>query len=330
MASKRKIRIGFIGCGGIARGHYDRLSKMPEAKVVALNDTNPQSLARFIERCPSAAKLPVFSDYRQMLEQVPLDAVEIATPHTLHYEQAMACLERGLHVLLEKPMVCTVRHAKALIAAAKKQQKVLEISYQRHFGGFYRHVRAAIARGEIGKVHFITAQQSQEWLTNTRGSWRQQQCLSGGGQLNDSGSHLLDIVLWMTNLKPAEVFAFIDYCGTEVDILSALSVRFQGGALANFSVVGHAVGWWEDVSIWGDKGGFFIRNDGHLYLQQQGKTTDISDRTQGAGSADANFIDAILGRAEVAVPGVCGLRVIQLTEAAWESARTGQPAAVKR
>jgi len=329
LAKKEKIRVGFIGCGGIARGHFDRLSKIPEAKVVALNDNNPKSMARFVERCPGAAKLPVYQDYRKMLDEVPLEAVEIATPHTLHFEQAIECLERGLHVLLEKPMVCTVPHAKALIAKAQEKGKVLEVSYQRHFAGAYRYVRQAVAAGDIGKLHFVTALQAQEWLVNTRGSWRQTQALSGGGQLNDSGSHLLDIVLWMTDLVPDEVFAFIDNCGTEVDILSAVSVRYEGGALGTFSVVGHSTGWWEDIAVWGDTGAFYIR-DGKLLLQQGGKVADISDRCQGAGSADANFIDAILGRAEVQVPGLCGLRVIQLTEAAWKSGASGKPVQVEK
>lgn len=333
MASKNKIRVGFIGCGGIMRGHFDRVSKNPHAQIVALSDNSDASMGRFVERCPSAKGLPVYCDYREMLAKEKLDAVEIATPHTLHFEQAMAAFDKGLHVLLEKPMVCSVAHAKKLLKKAEETGKVLQVSYQRHFGGAYRYVRQAIAKGEIGKVHFVTAQQSQEWYRNQQGAWRQKACLSGGGQLNDSGSHLLDIVLWMTDLVPAEVFAFIDNFDTEVDILTAMSVKYRGGAMGTFSVVGHSTFWWEDISIWGDKGGFFIRNGGEFVMRDEnGKNVDVKAQADkmDAGDPDTNFINAILGKEEVQVPGVCGLRVIQLTEAAWQSGKTGQVAKVKR
>lgn len=329
-SKQKKIRVGFIGCGGIARGHFMRMSAIPQVEIVALNDTSPKSIERLIERCPQAAGLPVYSDYKEMLDKVPLDAVEIATPHTLHFEQAMAALDHDLHVLLEKPMVCSVAHAKALMKKAEEKGKVVQISYQRHFGGAYRYVREAIARGEIGPVHFVTAQQSQEWYKSQQGAWRQSLALSGGGQLNDSGSHLLDIVLWMTDLVPAEVFAYIDNLDTEVDILTAMSVKFDNGALATFSVVGHSTLWWEDVSIWGDQGAFFIRNGGAFFMNKKGETTELTGKIKDAGNPDANFVDAILGKDEVQVPPVCGLRVIQLTEAAWESGRTGKPAKVKK
>jgi predicted dehydrogenase len=318
--SAGRIRVGFIGCGGIATGHFKRLLEVPEAEVVALNDTSQESLKRFIERAPQAAALPTFADYRQMLDQVEMDAVEIATPHTMHFEQAMECLNRGLHVLLEKPMVCCVDHAKQLIAKANEKNLVVVVSYQRHYDGGYRYVRAAVQKGVLGKLHFISAMQAQNWYPGP--GWRGDPELSGGGQLNDSGSHLVDIILWTTGLVPDEVFAYIENLGARVDILSALSVRFEGGALANISVVGHSPGWWEDFSIWGDKGAIYLRG-GKILLQKDGKVEDVTDQGKSAGNADLNFIQAILGKAEVQSGPVGGLRVIQLTEAAWDSAKKG-------
>ena len=130
-----KIRVGFIGCGGNASGHLGRMLGIPEAQVVALCDVDQASLQRAKERNPQAAELPEFTHYQEMLEQVELDAVEISTPHTLHFEQIMAALDKGLHVLTEKPMVCTVDHARQVIAKAEATGKVLMISYQRHLGG---------------------------------------------------------------------------------------------------------------------------------------------------------------------------------------------------
>lgn len=321
-----KIRVGFIGCGGIATGHFKRLLELPEAEIVALNDTSEESLKRFIERVPEAKGLPQFADYKQMLDAVPMDAVEIATPHTVHFEQAMEALNRGLHVLLEKPMVCRVADAKQIIETAKKKKLVVVVSYQRHYDGGYRYIREAVEKGVLGKVHFVSAMQAQNWYPGP--GWRGDPALSGGGQLNDSGSHLIDIILWTTGLVPEEVFGYIENLGARVDILSALSVRFEGGAIANISVVGHAPGWWEDFSIWGDKGAIYLRG-GKILLQKDGKTEDITEQGKGAGNADRNFIEAILGKAEVQSGPIGGLRVIQLTEAAWESGKQGCAVKVK-
>ena len=326
-----KIRVGFIGCGGNASGHIGRVLDIPEAEVVALCDVDQASLQRAKERNSQAADLPEFTHYQEMLEQVELDAVEISTPHTLHFEQIMAALDKGLHVLTEKPMVCTVDHARRVIAKAEETGKVLMISYQRHLQAQYRYVRNQIAAGELGDIQFISALQDQKWYQGTIGLWRQQMALSGGGQLNDSGSHLLDIALWMTGLEVAEVQAYMEYFDSEVDINSALSLRFGNGALGTIAVVGNSPtgGIWEDITIWGTKAVVYIRQGQIFYKTQHSNEVYEVNNLPGSTTPDQNFIDAILGRDQVQVPPECGLRVIELTEAAWASAASGQPVKVK-
>ena len=326
-----KIRVGFIGCGGNASGHIGRVLDIPEAEVVALCDVDQGSLQRAKERNSQAAELPEFTHYQEMLEQVELDAVEISTPHTLHFEQIMAALDKGLHVLTEKPMVCTVDHARQVIAKAEETGKVLMISYQRHLQAQYRYVRNQIAAGELGDIQFISALQDQKWYQGTIGLWRQQMALSGGGQLNDSGSHLLDIALWMTGLEVAEVQAYMEYFDSEVDINSALSLRFRNGALGTIAVVGNSPtgGMWEDITIWGTKAVVYIRQGQIFYKTQHSNEVYEVNNLPGSTTPDQNFIDAILGRDQVQVPPECGLRVIELTEAAWASAASGQPVKVK-
>lgn len=326
-----KIRVGFIGCGGNASGHIGRVLDLPEAEVVALCDVDQASLQRAKERHAQAEELPEFTHYQEMLEQVELDAVEISTPHTLHFEQIMAALDKGLHVLTEKPMVCTVDHARQVIAKAEETGKVLMISYQRHLQAQYRYVRNQIAAGELGDIQFISALQDQKWYRGTIGLWRQQMALSGGGQLNDSGSHLLDIALWMTGLEVAEVQAYMEYLDSEVDINSALSLRFRNGALGTIAVVGNSPtsGMWEDITIWGTKAVVYLRRGQIFYKTQYSNEMYEVNNLPGSTTPDQNFIDAILGRDQVQVPPECGLRVIELTEAAWASAASGQPVKVK-
>lgn len=326
-----KIRVGFIGCGGNASGHMGRVLEIPEVEIVALCDPSEQSIGRARERHAAIADLPVFTDYRDLLASVEVDAVEISTPHTTHYEQIMDSLDKGAHVLTEKPMVCSVEHARAVIAKAEAVGRVLMVAYQRHLMPHFRFIRNQIRCGELGEIQFIAALQDQGWYRGTAGTWRQQQSLSGGGQLNDSGSHLIDIILWMTGLEPAEVQAYVENFDSEVDINSALSVRFTNGALCNFSVVGNSPvrGMWEDITIWGSKAVIYVRN-GQLTYKVAGSDEVLEPAgLPGASDPDRNFVDAILGRDEIQVPAQCGLRVIQLTEAAWESARTGGPAKVK-
>ena len=326
-----KIRVGFIGCGGNASGHIGRVLDIPEAEVVALCDVDQASLQRAKERNSQAAELPEFTHYQEMLEQVELDAVEISTPHTLHFEQIMAALDKGLHVLTEKPMVCTVDHAHQVIAKAEETGKVLMISYQRHLQAQYRYVRNQVAAGELGDIQFISALQDQKWYLGTMGLWRQQMALSGGGQLNDSGSHLLDIALWMTGLEVAEVQAYMEYFDSEVDINSALSLRFRNGALGTIAVVGNSPtgGIWEDITIWGTKAVVYLRRGEVFYKTQHSNEVYEVSNLPGSTTPDQNFIDAILGRDQVQVPPECGLRVIELTEAAWASAASGQPVKIK-
>jgi predicted dehydrogenase len=322
-----KLRIGMVGCGGNARGHGGRLAKIPGVQIVALNDVSDAPLEAFKRAVPGAENLPTFKDYAKMLKEVEMDAVEISTPHTLHFEQIMAGLEKGLHVLCEKPMVCTVDHAKKVCAKAKSAKKHMMISYQRHFIGPYVYAHEVVKSNQMGAPHFLTAWQSQNWISITS-QWRGDPKLSGGGQLNDSGSHMMDIVLWITGLEPAEVFAFVDNRTAKVDVVSAISVKFTNGASGNISIIGECAGprykVYEEILIWCQRGQLVIR-DNQLY-RRDGDAELFQVPPEGLprdNNPDQAFVDLILGRAPNIVPPECGLKVIQLTEAAWKSAEQG-------
>ncbi len=329
----KTIRVGFIGTGGNARGHIRAMMAIEGVEVAAFADPSPQSLDQALQ--VAGRPVPTFADYQQMLDAVPLDAVVISTPHTLHYQQVITCLERGLHVQVEKPMACSSAEARAILQKQQETGLVVLIGYQRHYEPRFRWVREQIREGALGRITYIQAFQGQNWLRNTRGKWRQVPELSGGGQLNDSGSHLVDILLWLTDLEPAEVSAFIDHRGAPVDINSALSVRFTNGAIGNLSVLGDQVaqGMWEDITIAGERGVIWLRQGGQAFIATEDalKPTPVTDFGPDIGGKDRNFIEAIRGTAENQVPPVCGLRVIQLTEAAWRSAaQGGRPVPVER
>jgi predicted dehydrogenase len=325
-----KLRIGFIGAGGISHGHYLRLHATRKAQVTALCDPSPEKVNRFYERCKGSEKLPVYENYRDLLKKEELDGVVILSPHTVHFEQATAALRKGLHVLSEKPMVCSIRHAKALIKLARKAKRVLSIAYQRHYDPHFRYMRQQIVKGALGEIKFVQAIQAQEWLRGTRGTWRQTLALSGGGQLNDSGSHLVDIIMWVTGLKVKEVFAKSNHYDTEVDIDNTLAMSFECGALGSMSIIGNAPGWYEDHTIVGSKGAFYLRQGlGLIQQDATGKPVTIK-LPKYTKNVDSNFVDCILGKDTPQAPPECGLRTIEVTEAAWRSAASGKPVRVPK
>ncbi|HUW99782.1 MAG: Gfo/Idh/MocA family oxidoreductase [Phycisphaerae bacterium] len=330
-----EIRIGLVGMGGIMRGHVRDLAAIPEVKVVALMDPDAGHQANHKKEFPHLADAAEYDDYQAMLDGADLTGVVIASPHTLHFEQIAAALDRGVHVLVEKPLVCRMDHAREIVRKVRKTGLVLVIGYQRHYGGAYRYIRRAVAAGEIGRIEMVAGFQAQGWKVCTAGSWRQRPELSGGGQLNDSGSHLIDILLWMTGLQAETVSAQIDNCGTPVDINSALSIRFAGGAIGTLTILGDhpAPGMWEDITITGERGGFYLRQ-GQPLVQFAGcgeASLTVNADSLGGGSISRNFIRCIQGTEEPAAPVECGLRVIELTEAAWKSAAAGgKPVTVPR
>ncbi|MFZ4508953.1 MAG: Gfo/Idh/MocA family protein [Fimbriimonas sp.] len=317
-----KVRVAMIGCGGFQRHRLSNLLSISDVEVVALVDTSEEQIRLTRERYAVLAQTPSFADHQTMLAEIKPDAVAIATPHTQHVDQILDCLNAGAHTLCEKPLVTSVEDAHRVIEARDRNGKVGMVSYQRHFQAEFRYIREKIRSGEAGKVNFVQALQSQEWLRATKGTWRQIHSLSGGGQLNDSGSHLLDILLWVTGLQPEAVSAFSDNFGTEVDINSAVSVRFKGGAMANMSIVGDGHAWHEDITFVCENLTFFMRQ-GKLSITDVKQNRVVCEHISGGSTPDKNFIDAILGRAECESPFECGLEVIRLTEAAWESAAAG-------
>src|SRR5262245_20359338 len=96
-----QTRIGLIGCGAVMGWHVQNLLARADAAIVGLVDPSPQQVAQLVERRPTLAGLPSFRTAEELFESVELDAIEVATPHTLHYAVVRAALERGLHVLCE-------------------------------------------------------------------------------------------------------------------------------------------------------------------------------------------------------------------------------------
>lgn len=320
------IKLGLIGTGGFAHTHVSRLREVEGAALSALVDPDADKIAVLKRHFAELADCPAYSNHTDMIENEQLDAVVLASPHHVHCEQIVDGLRAGLHVLTEKPMVGSIEDAQKVMEEEKKAGKLVAIAYQRHAQGEFQFVRKCIESGHAGEVEFVSAFQGQNWMKMTAGTWRQVPEFSLGGQLNDSGSHLIDIILWVTGLQAKKVSAGIRSFDRDVDINSAIAIDFTNGAVGNLSVVGNCPIWWEDITIVCSGWSFFLRQGELTYCTgDSGEVLSLRHTHYGSHSPDQNFVDAILGRAEVLAPSVCGLRTIELTEAAWRSAETGQP-----
>ena len=323
-----RIRIGIIGCGGMARHHGRMISqRVPDAEIVGLAEPNENNLARFIKDVftDPTDEPATFADYRQMLAEIELDGVILVTPHNQHVQQAMDAIDRGLHVLIEKPMVIRTVDAQALIAHAAAHQRVVSVAFPGPFTCEFQYIRALIASGALGEISGVTGVCAQPWINAVRGTWRTVPEVSGGGNLYDSGAHMFNAMLYLTGCSAEQVFAHVQYKGEPVDIAGTISLRLSGGTLGSAFVSGDATIFEQGIYIQGTRGSIKTSiYGGTLEYWQDGERVKYPV-VPPTTSLQQNFVDCIRGRATTPSPAVLGLRQARLMDAIYESARTGLP-----
>jgi predicted dehydrogenase len=308
----------------------DGVSAQPDADVAVVAGSDVAADAR--ESFAAEYDAPAYADYEAMLDSEDVDAVTIVTPHTLHYEQTVACLERGLDVLLEKPMVTETAQAVDLVNRAREGDSLLQIGYQRHLHPGYRAIRETVLGGEIGDVHMAVCSLAQDWISGTEGTWRVDPELSGGGQLSDSGSHLLDALLWTTDSRAREVAAVTDDRDHAVDIDTALSATLDGpdGPItASVGVSGDGTDFEESLVLWGTDGHLQFDHGGLTVFDGSGGEPDHREFDAGSYAEQTTkkvvaFLDAVEGERDNPVPPEFGLRVTALTEATYRASESGE------
>ncbi len=199
---EKTIKVGIIGCGGIANGkHMPSLKKVKNCEMVAFCDI-------VIEKAEKAAKdfgtpdAKVFADYKDLLAIEDIDVIHVCTPNRSHSFITVDALEAGKHVMCEKPMAINSAEALKMIEASKRTGKKLSIGYQNRFRDDSLYMKKEADDGTFGDIYYAKATALRRRAVPTWGVFLNEY-EQGGGPLIDIGTHALDLTLFMmNNYKP--------------------------------------------------------------------------------------------------------------------------------
>ena len=196
------LRIGIIGCGGIANAkHMPSLKKLPNVQMVAFCDI-VEERAQKAKVDFGTADAQAYTDYKKLLEDKSIDVVHVCTPNRSHSFITVDALEAGKHVMCEKPMAINSAEAQKMLDAAKKTGKKLTIGYQTRQRPEAQFLKAEALNGTFGDIYYAKATAIRRRAVPTWGVFLNEY-EQGGGPLIDIGTHALDLTLWiMDNYKP--------------------------------------------------------------------------------------------------------------------------------
>lgn len=217
------IGVGIIGCGHWGPNHIRVFSERQRSQVVAVADSNPTRLATLQARFPA---ITTTLDYRRVLDHPGVDAVVIATPTVSHFAIAEAALQKGKHILVEKPMCRSSAEARKLQALAQQCDRVVMVGHVFLFNNGIRKLREAIAEGQIGRLHYLDAVRTN--LGPIRGDVN---------ALYDLGTHDITIMNYLMNATPVAVSA-IGRCisQSKIEDVCFATLRYADGTLGHIHV----------------------------------------------------------------------------------------------
>ena len=341
-----RVRVGVAGVGHWATtAHMPAIRAHPMADLVAIADPYRENL----ERARRAFDVPVaFADPLEMLATSELDGVVVATPHAFHHEIALQAIRGGRHVLVEKPFVLDPAHGRELIEAAAAQGVEIIVGYPWHYNQQSLLARRWIADGRLGALTFVDSFFGSSPVDLYRGrpevyleygqgasffgprpATYSERGLAGGGQGQTQMTHSLALLLFLTGLVPTRVAAFMESLDAPVDVMDALSIRFEGGAIGSASSIG-AVTPLEhtellEYRIHGSRGHLqFDVMEGRLSSWTAGGSTDApplpAHERYPLLSPATNLIDVAIGRAENGSDATVAQLTVELLHAAYRSA----------
>jgi len=352
------LKIGIIGCGGIATGkHLPALATIENVEIVAFCDIARENATAAKEQY-GTEDAKVYTNYKDLLADETIDVVHICTANKSHSHITVDSLEAGKHVMCEKPMAKTTAEARAMVDAAKRTGKKLTIGYQSRFRADAQHLAKICQNGDLGHIYFAKAHAIRRRAVPTWGVFLNEE-EQGGGPLIDIGTHALDLTLWlMDNYQPKYVvgntyhelakkgnaanawgswdpqkftvedsaFGFITMeNGATIFLESSWALNVIDEGEARTTLCGTEGG--ADM-----KGGLRINGEEYSQLYDKKVITDAAGVAfyDGAGESEEivemkHWIDCIVNDKEPLVKPEQALVVTQILEAIYESAKTGKP-----
>ncbi|RAP77529.1 Gfo/Idh/MocA family protein [Paenibacillus montanisoli] len=352
-----KVRVGIIGCGGIANGkHLPSLAQVKEAEIVAFCDIIVEK-AEEAKAKYGTEEAKVYSDYKELLKDATIEVIHVCTPNDSHAVISIDAMEAGKHVLCEKPMAKTAADARKMLEVSKRTGKKLSIGYNNRYRADSRYLREACAAGELGEIYFAKAHAIRRRAVPTWGVFLDEE-KQGGGPLIDIGTHALDLVLWMMdNYKPKVVlgrayhklsqnenaanawgpwdpakFTVEDSAFAMITMENGATVILESSWALNSLEVDEA-----KVSLSGTKAGadmkdglrFNGEHNSRLYVNKvelnSGGVAFYEGASETAEVLEAKmWIDAVINDKETFVKPEQALVVSEILEAIYESSRTGK------
>lgn len=200
-----KIKVGVVGTGFIGPAHIEALRRLPNVEVAALCEVT-EELARQKAEGLGIERYYTFDD---LLKQDDITSVHICTPNFLHYAQSKAALLAGKHVICEKPLAKDLAEAEELVQIAADSGLVNAVHFNLRYYPLVRQMKVMREKGDLGEIYSFIGSYLQDWLFyNTDYNWRLEPDKSGASRaIADIGSHLMDVLEYITGLKTTAVMA---------------------------------------------------------------------------------------------------------------------------
>ncbi|NGP44678.1 Gfo/Idh/MocA family oxidoreductase [Bacillaceae bacterium SIJ1] len=344
----RQLKIGVIGAGSISHAHLGAYQASEHAHLQAICDMNEE---RAREQAKTYDIADVYTDYHELLASPNVEAVSICTWNNSHAEIAIAALEAGKDVLVEKPLCKTMEEAYAVQEAVKRTGRKLQVGFVRRFGGNTDLAKTFIDAGDLGDIYY--AKTSVLRRLGNPGGWFADIERSGGGPVIDVGVHVIDLCWYLMgrpkvtsisantykklgnrpNIKNLEFYKAADYDASKNDVedLANALIRFENGAslAVDCSFTLHKRKDELSATIFGDKGGAEIEPE--LYLVGEKHHTilniepQVDERTfsfeKGFQAQIEGFIQYCFGEGENRSPVEDGVEVMKMLTGIYESAK---------
>ncbi len=335
MKTDERTRVAIVGCGGMARAHIrTMLQQQDSTQVAVLCELAPENYAAMAELFTANGLEPPPNepDLGRLLADFGdrLDSALVATPHVYHHDQAKACLEAGLDVLLEKPMVMNATQARSLIETRDRTGQLLVVAFNGSLSPQIRKAVDLLRSGEMGALLSISAAVWQGWGPGTAGKWRQQPEISGGGFLFDTGAHMLNTVADLAGQEFVEVAAWLDNGDRSVDVLAAAMGRLESGVMVTLHGCGETIpSCSSDIRVFCSKAIRYTDAWGRwLKIQRYGRKHFRSVKLPPSLGVWEQFLAVRNGRIPNPCPPEVGLRLAILWDAIQASAaQNGVPVA---